>query len=331
MGSKEIEAYLNSEDVNLEDFIRELLKVQGVNRTILAKIILGVEPNHIIQEMFMGYKQRKQRKQLYSEDNTIPTTLISMYYELGDRCNFETLKNSFVSRYIKNESKLEGVHSPAEIEGLREMYEYIHSDDIDYMFNVFTLKELHEKLYSKTEYPYFGGNFRRSDAYIKGFPSDLVSYPYIFRELDKLDPEVLYLKEIAPFVKDSQDAEFLLEYLDRCVVLGCELIRIHPFADGNGRSVRGFINKLLEDAGLPPVYITVPEKEEYHEAMGKAIGEGDYSVIKNFYRYKICDSIVELDINRRIRNANESTSGGSTIEKGTAKEKVDDLKRKDVE
>ena len=331
MGSKDIENYLKSEDVNLEDFIRELLKVQGVNRTILAKIILGVEPNHIIQEMFMGYKQRKQRRQLYSDDNTIPTTLISMYYELGDRCNFETLKNSFVSRYIKNESKLEGVHSPAEIEGLREMYEYIHSSDIDYMFNVFTLKELHEKLYSKTEYPYFGGNFRRSDAYIKGFPSDLVSYPYIFRELDKLDPEVLYLKEIAPFVKDSQDAEFLLEYLDRCVVLGCELIRIHPFGDGNGRSVRGFINKLLEDAGLPPVYITLPEKEEYHEAMGKAIGEGDYSVIKNFYRYKICDSIVELDINRRIRNANESTSGGRPIEKATVKEKVDDLKRKDVE
>ena len=90
-----------------------------------------------------------------------------MYYGLGDRANFETLKNSFVSRYIKNESKLEGVHSPEEIEGLRVMYEYIHSDDIDYMFNVFTLKELHEKLYSKTAYPEFGGDFRRSDAYIK--------------------------------------------------------------------------------------------------------------------------------------------------------------------
>lgn len=331
MGSKDIENYLKSEDFDIEGFIKELLKVQGVNRTILAKIILGVEPNHIIQEMFMGYKQRKQRRQLYSDDNTIPTTLISMYYELGDRCNFETLKNSFVSRYIKNESKIEGVHSPDEIEGMRVMYEYIHSDDIDYMFNVFTLKEIHEKLYSLTAHPEFGGNFRRSDAYIKGFPSDLVSYPFIFRELDKLDPEVLYLKEIAPFVKDSQDADFLLEYLDRCVVLGCELIRIHPFADGNGRSVRGFINKLLEDAGLPPVYITLAEKDEYREAMGKAIGDGDFSVIKNFYRYKICDSIVELDINRRIRNSNESNNGGSAIEKTTVKEKVDDLKRKDVE
>ena len=311
MGSKDIENYLKSEDFDIEGFINELLKVQGINRTILAKIILGVEPNHIIQEMFMGYKQRKQRRQLYSDDNTIPTTLISMYYELGDRCNFETLKNSFVSRYIKNESKIEGVHSPEEIEGMRVMYEYIHSSDIDYMFNVFTLKEIHEKLYSLTAHPEFGGNFRRSDAYIKGFPSDLVSYPFIFRELDKLDPEVLYLKEIAPFVK--------------------ELIRIHPFADGNGRSVRGFINKLLEDAGLPPVYITLAEKDEYREAMGKAIGDGDYSVIKNFYRYKICDSIVELDINRRIRNSNESNNGGSAIEKGTAKEKVDDLKRKDGE
>ena len=79
------------------------------------------------------------------------------------------------------------------------------------------------------------------------------------------------------------------------------------------------------------MYITLAEKDEYREAMGKAIGDGDYSVIKNFYRYKICDSIVELDINRRIRNSNESNNGGSAIEKGTAKEKVDDLKRKDVE
>ena len=48
MGSKDIENYLKSEDFDIEGFIKELLKVQGVNRTILAKIILGVEPNHII-------------------------------------------------------------------------------------------------------------------------------------------------------------------------------------------------------------------------------------------------------------------------------------------
>ena len=326
MGKKEIIELIESGKIDINDVIDAIMNVGSVEKKILAAKILGVDPNRIILEMFMGYKQRKQRKQLYSEDNTIPTTLISLYYELGDRTSFESLKNSFVSRYIKNESKLEGVHSPEEIEGLRVMYEYIHSDDIDYMFNVFTLKELHEKLYSKTAYPAFGGNFRRSDAYIKDFPSDLVSYPFIFKELDKLDPEVLELKALAPLVKDSGDAQLLLQYLDRCVVLGCELLRVHPFPDGNGRSVRGFINKLLEDAGLPPVYITVAEKTEYKEAMGKAIGDGDMSVIKNFYRYKVCDSIIELDINRRLR---ESTSEDSTGARTNAvqKEKIDDLKR----
>jgi len=287
--------------IDIKDLVEIAMEYNDLSKKDLVENIMGVDPTHMIQEMFMGYKQRKQRKQLYSNDNTIPTTLIKLYYEFADRVPFDTLKNSFVSKYIKAESKLEGIHSPEEIEGLGVMYEYIHSDDIDYRFDAFTLKDLHEKLYSKTEYPAFGGFFRNSDAHIKNFPSDLVPYQYIFYELKDLCPEAETLKAMAPFVREANDSELLLNYLDRCVVLGCKLIKIHPFIDGNGRSVRGFTNKLLEDAGLPPVYITLPEKDEYCMAMGKAIGDEDYDDIKNFYRYKICDSIVELDINRRIR------------------------------
>lgn len=39
--------------------------------------------------------------------------------------------------------------------------------------------------------------------------------------------------------------------------------------------------------------------------MNLANNEGDYTDIKNFYRYKICDSIVELDINERVKRKNE--------------------------
>lgn len=35
--------------------------------------------------------------------------------------------------------------------------------------------------------------------------------------------------------------------------------------------------------------------------MNKANNEGNYNYIKGFYRYKVCDSIIELDINDRIR------------------------------
>ena len=116
----------------------------------------------------------------------------------------------------------------------------------------------------------------------------------------------------------------MLNYLDRCVVLGCQLIKVHPFPDGNGRTTRGFINKLLEDAGFPPVYITLAERDEYHDAMGKAIGDGDYSEIKNFYRYKICDSIIELDINERMR---KESFVAPMVDGVRIKQKIADLKR----
>ena len=327
MSSKEIVEYLKTENVDLNSVILEILKVQGISKNTAARLVLGIDPSIIIQEMFMGYKQRKQRKQLYSEDNTIPTTLITMYYELSpEKISFERLKKAFVSRYIKNESKLEDIHSPEEVEGLRAMYEYIHSEESDYMFNVYTLKDIHRSLYSTTPHPEFGGEFRRHDVYLPGTGTELTEWSMIRYELNKLDPEILGLVEIAPEIRDCGDAELLLEYLDKCVILGCKLVKIHPFGDGNGRAIRGFINKLLEYVGLPPIYIQENERTEYHKAMNKANNEGDYTDIKNFYRYKVCDSIVELDINTRLRKqVNEEKSR----ENGYVKEKVDDLGRKD--
>ena len=104
----------------------------------------------------------------------------------------------------------------------------------------------------------------------------------------------------------------------------CQLIKVHPFTDGNGRTVRGFINKFLEDAGFPPVYIKLVERDEYHDAMGKAIGDGDYSEIKNFNRYKVCDSIIELDINERLKR---ESFVAPIVDGVRVKQKLDDLKR----
>ena len=52
--------------------------------------------------------------------------------------------------------------------------------------------------------------------------------------------------------------------------------------------------------------------------MNKANGEdADFSDIKAFYRYKICDSILELDINDRLRKEHQEV-----IEKEKAKQKL---------
>lgn len=276
---------------------------------------MEINPFTVIQEAFLGYKYRKREKKLYDGDAKLPTTLIKLYYELNpSKVHFDNMKKRFITEYINNESKLEDVdynsiHGKKEIEGLREMYNYIHSDEIEEDgFEIFSLCLLHKKLYSKADHPEYAGKIRNFPAFLPGTGTETCDYSYIFDELLKLDDEVKDLINEAKQIREEVDADKLLDYLDKCVVLQCKLVKIHPFGDGNGRTIRGFINKLLEDANIPPIYIKVNERSEYHKAMNKANNENDYTDIKHFYRYKVCDSIIELDINERIRKQNNQNS-----------------------
>lgn len=281
----------------------EKSKQEQIYRTLEE---IDINPEFVIRESFLGYKYRKGRGKLYENDAEIPNNLIRLYYGLGFNLeNFNALKKVFITHYIKNESELERVdihqnHSNVEIQGLRKMYEYIHSDDIDYMFNIYTLKELHEKLFSLTEFPECAGEFRKSDAYLSGTGTNLAEWTMIRPLLNVLDEEVQTLLKMAPLVKEYTDVNLLFEYINRCVILKCKIIQIHPFIDGNGRVTRGFTNKLFEYAGLPPIYIKSNERKEYQIAMHKT-DEDNYHDIINFYKYKICDSIIELDINERMK------------------------------
>ena len=99
----------------------------------------------------------------------------------------------------------------------------------------------------------------------------------------------------------------MLRYIDDCIKLKCALVKIHPFGDGNGRSARALLNLYFKLANIPPVYVKRSEKEEYQEAMGKAICDEEYNPdftsINRFYYYKLCDSIVELDIDQKKKSS----------------------------
>ncbi|MBQ8132187.1 MAG: Fic family protein, partial [Bacilli bacterium] len=178
-----------------------------------------------------------------------------------------------------------------------------------------SIKDLHEKLYSCSRHPEFGGNFRRDFAYLKGSKTDVCDWRDIFYSLRDLDDEVELIRACSSEVRSGKSPKLLLEYINRCVDLNCHMIRIHPFADGNGRTIRGFTNKLFEDGGLPPVYINVAERDEYLEAMAKAMEEEDYSLIHRFYKYKICDSIYELDIADRLKRIDAEEKREKPVQK----------------
>ena len=315
----------------------------------------------VLTTLFLGYKYRKKINKLYTEDSVTANSLITYYYSLNlGEVSFDRMKKAFVTNYCTNESKIEGVnddnhHGALEVKGLKEMYEYLHSPDIDEIIYTeklgwwnkknlvlpgsfdasrgyesskmrdlyfattgteFALTELNQRLFSFTENNEQAGYARTQQAFLSGDDGniELCDWTEIGSQLKYLDIEVQRLLQEGERIKPAHDPEELLKYLDDCVVLNCKLMKVHPFGDGNGRTIRAFTNKLLETAGLPPIYIKSNEREEYHKAMRAALGDEDYSLIKGFYRYKICDSIIELDINDRVnhqhKTAVSSESGG---------------------
>lgn len=253
------------------------------------------EAREYISLLFDGYAKRKLEKRLYNKDG-IPEIIIKIYYSCIKKPNFEEYVSSFKKRYIYNECKIENVHTIEEQEGLACVYDYIQSKDDLESISIYDLSYIHEALYSKTCYPEFGGKYRNDNGFIADSPVEIAPYYTITHEMNLLRPEVEELVKSGLKLSKMQDVDMLINYIDRCIKLNCKLIKIHPFKDGNGRSVRAFTNLLFKLANIPPVYIEEQEKEKYHEAMQNALVGNDLSDILHFYHYKICDSIMELDI-----------------------------------
>ena len=63
----------------------------------------------------------------------------------------------------------------------------------------------------------------------------------------------------------------------RAALLHGELVKIHPFIDGNGRTSRLIMNMELMRSGYVPVIIKKDNRLKYYEALDKAHTSGDYT------------------------------------------------------
>ncbi|MBQ8681986.1 MAG: Fic family protein [Bacilli bacterium] len=264
-----------------------------------------VDIETMIEIAFAKYKEIKKHSVKYNSYDFVPQNLIKLYYSSdNNRSDFSRIMKNFKKRYIEQESKLEGVHTVEEIDGLGVVYDYIRSDDWKMCPNIYILMMINLKLYSLTPYPEAGGKLRNANCILEG--SGINAYPYnqISAAITELYPvfDQLLKRGEALNANASVDTEdMIIDYIDACLRLKCHLIEIHPFPDGNGRTTRALVNLLFKVAGLPPVYVRSTERKKYLKAMNKAIVEKDYSLINKFYYYKICDSILQLDVNERIK------------------------------
>jgi len=275
------------------------------------------ESKEYIQMLFEGYITRKNEKRLFENSTNIPQIIILTYYNCIRKPFFsniyEEFKNKYIplknfkERYLYNENKLEQVHSKEEQQGLRLVYDYIQKKDTFDDISIYTLSDIHEILYSRSPYPEFGGKYRTDERYLPNSGIDVTSPSLIVHEMNKLRYEINELINEGIRLGKEIEPKNIIEYINKCIEIKCKLIKIHPFGDGNGRSIRAFINLLFTLANIPPIYIENKEREKYGIAMQLAVGDGDFSKIKQFYYYKICDSIISLDINLSYLNSEETS------------------------
>ena len=268
------------------------------------------EAKELIRAYFNIFKKRKENGTLYRSQDKFPGDIIELYYTKLDRDDINNIYEVFKEKYlviertgIARENKLENVHSKEEKRGLYEVYTAIQKDTISVSkLGIYSLNMLQQKLFSKTPHPEFAGSFRCEPARLSGSPIELCAHENISKEINSLYVPFKMLVADGISIRKQFNYDKILKYIEECVKKHCQLIKIHPFRDGNGRTTRALMNALFKIVGIPPVYIHPAEKDEYFKAMQKAIVNGQYQDIVIFFEYKICESIMALDSSMQNKN-----------------------------
>jgi hypothetical protein len=85
-------------------------------------------------------------------------------------------------------------------------------------------------------------------------------------------------------VRHELDADQLAAILDLCAWAHAEWVRIHPFANGNGRTARLWANSLAMRYGLPPFIRLRPRPDAGYRDAGARAMQGDWKPTADVFR-----------------------------------------------
>ena len=284
----------------------------------IAYLVHAVQGNTEVSELkkrVRKFKPDLRRKEQGFNNMLLYEGLLDSY---GHALRFtpnEFALNVFQNDYIYNDSRLEGVdidHGIAaeivtdirlkkqsseycieeneafmSIAGHAAMYSYIFNLPVTDKCSVFDTVSLHKRLYSCFPYPEYGGQFRDNNTIVLGAKFETIDYNDIISALIKVDERVRMVFEQKEFIPISS-------YIKCVVKLHHELTVIHPFGDGNGRTLRAFFNVMMVRNKLTPVYIKVEDKSEYIEALAVADKDAEFAPLFEFFSRAILRTNVEL-------------------------------------
>jgi Fic family protein len=154
---------------------------------------------------------------------------------------------------------------------LREHFEtHNHDKAIDYLFSIINddyilrsidILSLHALVLRSIEED-FAGRLRNGGVRISGAN-------FVPPNANKVSD---YLDELIDFVNTNP---LELNDIELAAIFHHKLVWIHPFFDGNGRTVRLSMNLLLMRCGFPPAIILKTDRKKYYEALNQA-NNGNY-------------------------------------------------------
>ncbi len=109
----------------------------------------------------------------------------------------------------------------------------------------------------------------------------------------KLQTLVAQLDALLPIGKEP-DADQLAAIVDLSAWVHAEWVRIHPFANGNGRTARLWANSLVMRYGLPPFVRLRPRPNASYGSAGAQAMRGDWQETARVFRQLLDDFLNEL-------------------------------------
>lgn len=270
--------------------------------------------NKELDKLIRSYGPKAKRKELFEKTHDLELLVNAINYSYFSTVNLrEIVGIKFVQNLVYHDSRIErikisqeevnGVFADLRINGSES--KYCKSDNQNIIealgniemnryclettdeLDIFVLKRLNELLYKYAPYPECAGVYRTNDNMIAGGAIQPVSYLEI---LDKMGE----LNTIIKTTVDNKDKYTIFEYISIVARIHYELTVLHPFADGNGRTIRGLTNWLLRVKGLCPIYIDSDNRDEYIKALQKIDKDKDYDLLKIIFIKAMIKTMAEL-------------------------------------
>ena len=120
------------------------------------------------------------------------------------------------------------------------------------------------------------GKYRTSNIRIAGLKTTLPSYSKIINLMQVYISNIQKLK---------------LHPIKKAAFIHYELVRIHPFLNGNGRVSRLITNLYLMKMGYPPIILKKEDRQKYYQVLKRA-DDGDLSFFANFIAKAVHETLM---------------------------------------